>query len=158
GASLSRTDAVVKKAIDIILAAPGVEHVVPFSGFDAATFTNAPNAGAIFVPLKPFHERAEQGLSADHILMDLRQRLGALQEAFTIVIPPRPVRGIGNAGGFKMMIQDKRGRGLEALAAAVQDMAGAANQTPGLTGVFSLYNTRTPKVYADIDRARAEML
>ncbi len=68
------------------------------------------------------------------------------------------MRGIGNAGGFKMMIQDKRGRGLEALEAAVQDIAGAANQTPGLTGVFSLYNTRTPKIYADIDRARAEML
>src|SRR6185295_5606064 len=68
GSSLARTDAVVKQAIDIILATPGVEHVVPFSGFDAATFTNAPNAGAIFVPLKPFHERAEQGLSAQKIL------------------------------------------------------------------------------------------
>jgi hydrophobe/amphiphile efflux-1 (HAE1) family protein len=158
GSSLERTDAAVKKAIDIILATPGVEHVVPFSGFDAATFTNAPNAGAIFVPLKPFHERAEQGLSAPHILADLRQRLGAIQEAFSIVIPPPPVRGIGNAGGFKMYIQDKRGRGLAALDAAVQDMAGAANQTPGLSGVFSLFNTRTPKVYADIDRARAEML
>ncbi|GAB2174850.1 efflux RND transporter permease subunit [Dongia sp. agr-C8] len=158
GASLERTDAVVKKAIDIILATPGVAHVVPFSGFDAATFTNAPNAGAIFVPLKPFHERAEQGLSAEHILGELRMRLGAIQEAFSIVIPPPPVRGIGNAGGFKMMIQDKRGRGLVALEAAVQDMAGAANQTQGLTGVFSLFNTRTPKVYADIDRARAEML
>jgi HAE1 family hydrophobic/amphiphilic exporter-1 len=158
GASLARTDAVVKKAIDIILATPGVEHVVPFSGFDAATFTNAPNAGAIFVPLKPFHERAAQGLTAEHILADLRTRLGAIQEAFSIVIPPPPVRGIGNAGGFKMMIQDKRGRGLAALEAAVQDMAGAANRTPGLAGVFSLFNTRTPKIYADIDRARAEML
>lgn len=158
GASLSRTDAVVKQAIDIILATPGVEHVVPFAGFDAATFTNAPNAGAIFVPLKPFHERAAQGLSAQHILAELRTRLGAIQGAFSIVIPPPPVRGIGNAGGFKMMIQDRRSRGPEALAAAVQDLAGAANQTPGLTGVFSLFNTGTPKIFADIDRARAEML
>jgi HAE1 family hydrophobic/amphiphilic exporter-1 len=158
GSSLARTDAVVKQAIEIILATPGVEHVVPFSGFDAATFTNAPNAGAIFVPMKPFHERAEQGLTADHILMDLRQRLGAIQGAFSIVIPPPPVRGIGNAGGFKMYIQDKRGRGLAALEAAVQDMAGAANHTQGLSGVFSLFNTGTPKIYADIDRARAQML
>jgi HAE1 family hydrophobic/amphiphilic exporter-1 len=90
--------------------------------------------------------------------MSLRQRLGAIQGAFSIVIPPPPVRGIGNAGGFKMFIQDRRGRGLEALEAAITDLAGAANQTPGLTGVFSLFNTRTPKVYADIDRARAEML
>ena len=68
------------------------------------------------------------------------------------------MRGIGNAGGFKMMVQDKRGRGLPALEAATQEMVAAANQTPGLTGIFSLFNTRTPKVYADIDRVRAEML
>jgi HAE1 family hydrophobic/amphiphilic exporter-1 len=68
------------------------------------------------------------------------------------------VRGIGNAGGFKMMVQDKRGRGLPALEAATQDLVGAANQTPGVAGIFSLFNTRTPKVYADIDRVRAEML
>ncbi|HVM83146.1 MAG TPA: multidrug efflux RND transporter permease subunit [Candidatus Binatia bacterium] len=158
GASLARTDAVVRKATDIILKTPGVAHAVPFSGFDAATFTNAPNAGAIFVPLLPFHERAAQGLSAPKILADLRTRLGAIQEAFSIVIPPPPVRGIGTAGGFKMMVQDRRGRGLTALEAAVQDLAVAANRTPGLTGVFSLYNTKTPKIYANIDRARAEML
>jgi HAE1 family hydrophobic/amphiphilic exporter-1 len=158
GSSLARTDAIVKQATKIILDTPGVAHAVPFAGFDAATFTNAPNAGAIFVPMKPFHERAAEGLSADKILMNLRQRLGAIQGAFSIVIPPPPVRGIGNAGGFKMFVQDRRGRGLEALEAAITDLAGAANQTPGLTGVFSLFNTRTPKVYADIDRARAEML
>jgi HAE1 family hydrophobic/amphiphilic exporter-1 len=158
GSSLSRTDAIVRKATEIILDTPGVAHAVPFAGFDAATFTNAPNAGAIFVPLLPFRERAAQGLSAIKILGDLRQRLGAIQGAFSIVIPPPSVRGIGSAGGFKMMIQDRRGRGADALQAVVQDLAGAANQTPGLTGVFSLYNTRTPKIYADIDRARAEML
>jgi HAE1 family hydrophobic/amphiphilic exporter-1 len=158
GSSLSRTDAIVRQATDIILKTPGVAHAVPFAGFDAATFTNAPNAGAIFVPMLPFHERAAQGLSAQAVLADLRKRLGAIQGAFSIVIPPPPVRGIGNAGGFKLYIQDRRGRGLAQLEAAVQDLAGAANQTPGLTGVFSLFNTRTPKVYADIDRAKAEML
>ena len=81
-----------------------------------------------------------------------------IQDAFIIIIPPPPVRGIGTAGGFKMMVQDKRGRGLQALDAATQDIVGGANQTPGLVGVFSLFNTRTPKVYADIDRVRAEML
>src|SRR5690606_26190032 len=116
------------------------------------------NAGAIFSALAPFHERADKGLSAEHILADLQKRLGAIQEAFIITIPPPPVRGIGTAGGFKMMIQDKRGRGLAALDAAVQDMAAGASQVPEVAAVFSLFNTRTPKVYADIDRARAEML
>jgi hydrophobe/amphiphile efflux-1 (HAE1) family protein len=158
GSSLQRTDAVVRRATKIILGTPGVAHAVPFAGFDGATFTNAPNAGAIFAPLAPFADRVAKGLSADRVLADLRVRLGAIEEAFIIVIPPPPVRGIGNAGGFKMMIQDKRGRGLAALDAATQDMVAVANQSPGLVGVFSLFNTRTPKLYADIDRAKAEML
>jgi hydrophobe/amphiphile efflux-1 (HAE1) family protein len=158
GASLTRTDAVVRRATEIVLGTPGVVHAVPFAGLDGATFTNASNAGAIFSTLAPFKERSAQGLSANHVLTSLQQRLGVIQEAFIITIVPPPVRGIGNAGGFKMMVQDKRGRGLMALEAATQELVAAANQTPGLVGIFSLFNTRTPKVYADIDRVRAEML
>ncbi len=158
GASLERTDAVVRRATQIVLGTPGIVHAVPFAGFDGATFTNAPNAGAIFAVLAPFPERVAKGLSADQVLASLRTRLAAVEEAFIIVIPPPPVRGIGNAGGFKMMVQDKRGRGLAALDAATQDLVAAANRTPGLVGVFSLFNTRTPKLYADIDRIKAEML
>ena len=158
GASLGRTDAVVRHTAEILRKTPGVAHAVQFAGFDGATFTNAPNAGAIFSPLEPFQERAAKGLSAEHIMADLRKRLAEVQDAFIITISPPPVRGIGTAGGFKMMVQDKRGRGLPALEAATQDIVTAANQTPGLVGVFSLFNTRTPKVYADIDRVRAEML
>src|SRR6185437_7723176 len=150
GSSLARTDAVVRRATEIILGTPGVVHAVPFAGFDGATFTNASNACAIFSTLAPFAERARKGLGADRVLAELRQRLGVIEEAFIITIPPPPVRGIGNAGGFKMMVQDKRGRGLKALEAATQDLVAAANRVPGLTGVFSLFNTRTPTVYADI--------
>ncbi len=158
GASLARTDAVVRHATEIALGTPGVVHAVPFAGFDGATFTNAPNAGAIFTPLAPFAERAAQGLSAEHILADLSQRYAAIQEAFIIVIQPPPVRGIGTGGGFKMMVQDRRGRGLDALQAATGELVAAANQTPGLSRVFSLFNTSTPKIFADIDRVKAEML
>jgi HAE1 family hydrophobic/amphiphilic exporter-1 len=158
GSSLARTDEVVRRTAKLMLGTPGITHVVPFAGFDGATFTNAPNAGVIFSALAPFTERAEQGLSAPEILGELNKRLASVQDAFIITIPPPPVRGIGNAGGFKMMVQDKRGRGLGALDDANQDMVGAANQTPGVVGAFSLFNTRTPKIYADIDRVRAEML
>ena len=158
GASLARTDAVVRRATEIIRATPGIAHAVPFAGFDGATFTNAPNAGAIFTPFQPFADRVTQGLSAERILADLNRRLGAIQEAFIITIRPPPVRGIGNAGGFKMMVQDKRGRGLAQLDAATQDLIASANRTPGLTGVFTIFNTRTPKVYADIDRVKSEIL
>jgi len=158
GSSLARTDAAVQRAATIALATPGVDFGVELAGFDGATFTNAPNAGAIFAGLKPFPERVAAGLSAPVIQAELRKRLGAMQEAFTLVIQPPPVRGIGNSGGFKMMIQDKRNRGLPALEAATGEILAAANKTPGLVGVFSLFNTRTPKLYADVDRVKAEML
>ncbi|WP_096700435.1 multidrug efflux RND transporter permease subunit [Magnetospirillum sp. 15-1] len=158
GASLSRTDAVVKRVEKIMAETPGVGHTVAITGLDGATFTNASNAAAIFTPLKPFEERYAQGLSANVITAELRKRLSSIQEAFIITIPPPPVRGIGTAGGFKMMLQDKGGRGPKALEDAANDIAAAANRIPGLQGIFTLFNTRTPNVYADIDRVRAQML
>jgi multidrug efflux pump subunit AcrB len=152
GASLARTDAVVREATQIVLDTPGIGHAVPFAGFDATTGTNGSFAGIVFAPLKPFAERAAQGLTADHIQADLRRRLSAIKGAFIITLSPPPVRGIGTAGGFKMYIQDKRGRGPAALEAATQDLVQAANKTPGMQSVFTLFNTKTPKVYADIDR------
>ena len=158
GSSLARTDAVVRKAAEIIRGVNGVAHTVAFAGFDGATFTNAPNAGAIFVPLEPFAERIAKGLTSDGLLATLRQKMAGIQDGLIFVIPPPPVRGIGTSGGFKMMVEDRRGRGLDALAEAVSALAGAANKTPGLTSVFTLFNTSTPKIYADIDRVKAEML
>jgi hydrophobe/amphiphile efflux-1 (HAE1) family protein len=158
GSSLARTDAIVRQAAKIILGTKGVIHAVPFAGFDGATFTNASNAGAIFSVLGPFRERAGEGLSADVVLRDLQARLGQIQDAFIITIAPPPVRGIGTSGGFKMMVEDRRGRGLAALDAAVKDLVAAAAGDPRLTGVFSVFNIGTPNIYANIDRVRAEKL
>ncbi len=158
GSSLARTDAVVRKAAQIIRGVNGVSHTVAFAGFDGATFTNAPNAGAIFVPLEPFAQRIAKGLTTEGLLTTLRQKMAGIQEGLVFVISPPPVHGIGTSGGFKMMVEDRRGRGLDALAEAVSTLAGAANKTPGLTSVFTLFNTNTPKIYADIDRVKAEML
>ena len=158
GASLERTDQVVRKAADLLLKRPGVGHAVAFAGFDGATFTNAPNAGVIFVTLKPFDERVKDGLATATILDDLRSQMQTLREAFVLVIPPPSVPGIGTGGGFKLYVQDRAGRGPRALEQAVGTILGPANQTPGLVQVFTLFNTKTPQVYADIDRTKAEML
>jgi HAE1 family hydrophobic/amphiphilic exporter-1 len=158
GSSLERTDRVVRRASEILLSRPGVAHAVTFAGFDGATFTNAPNAGVVFVTLKPFDEREKAGLSTAGILNDLRGQVQALREAFILVIQPPSVPGIGTGGGFKMYVQDRAGRGPRALEQAVVGLIGPANQTPGLTQVFTLFNTSTPQVYADIDRTKAEML
>ncbi len=158
GSSLARTDKVVRRAIDVILKHPDVAHAVAFAGFDAATFTNAPNGGAIFVPLKPIAERDARGSTVHKILGELQGQLFQIEEASIFLVAPPPVRGIGRGGGWKLYVQDRRGRGIEALQAAAQSLVAAANQEPGLTRVFSLFNSATPKIYADIDRTKTEML
>jgi hydrophobe/amphiphile efflux-1 (HAE1) family protein len=158
GSTLERTDRVVRRAAEILSSRPGVANVSAFAGFDGATFTNAPNSGVVFVILKPFEERARARLSAASILNDLRGQMQALREASVLVIPPPSVPGIGTGGGFKLYVQDRAGRGPRALEQTVGGILGPANQTPGLVQVFSLFNTTTPQIYADIDRTKAEIL
>ncbi len=158
GATLDRTRAVLRQTTDIILATPGVADAVPFAGLDATTFTNASNGATIFSALDSFESRARHGLTAQRILGELRQRLSTVQGALVLSIMPPPVQGIGNSGGFKMMVQDRGGAGPQALEAAAQQLVAAANHDPAIAGAFSLFGTRTPSVYADIDRERAEKL
>ena len=158
GSSLSRTDAVVRKASDILLKVDGVHHTVGFTGLDGATFTNAPNSGAVFFTMKPFNKRMGPRDDEYDILGRAFGALQSIKEASIFVVAPPSVSGIGNAGGWKLYVQDRRARGVAALEGATQQLAAAANQTPGLIQVFSLFNTRTPKIYADIDRVKAEML
>jgi hydrophobe/amphiphile efflux-1 (HAE1) family protein len=159
GASLARTDAVMRRIADISLNTPGVAHGVNVVGFSGATFTQAPNAGAFFAVLEPFEQRArDPARSAAGIQGELLRRLAAIQEGFVVVVQPPAVQGIGNAGGFRMMIEDRGGRGPQALQAAVFAMMGGAAQTPGVTQVFSLFETSTPQLYLDIDRTKAQLL
>ncbi|MCK9918551.1 multidrug efflux RND transporter permease subunit [Microbacteriaceae bacterium K1510] len=159
GSSLQRTDEVMRKAADQVLATPGVAHAVVVVGFSGATFTNAPNAGAMFVVLDPFDQRArDPNLSSGAIQRALFAKVGAIQEAFMVVVQPPPVSGIGNAGGFRMMVEDRAGAGVAAMQSAVYAMMGRAAQTPGLQQVFSLFEISTPQLYLDIDRVKAQLL
>ena len=159
GASLSRTDAVQQRALDIATTVPGVAHAVNIVGFSGATFTNAPNSGALFLVLDPFDKRARAaGQSAGAIQRELNRRLSAVEEAFIIAVLPPPVRGIGTAGGFRMMVEDRGGQGSEALRKAVEALVLRAVHTPGIAQAFSLFETSTPQVYLDIDRIKAQLL
>jgi hydrophobe/amphiphile efflux-1 (HAE1) family protein len=156
GASLQRTEQVVKRAVDIILKTPGVEHVAPFAGLDATTFTVASNAGTIFSGLPSLYNHDIRGITARSVLADLRKRLSVIQDAYVLTIPPPPVQGIGNSGGFKMMLEDRTGLGTQALVNAANALVAAANKDPSFAGVFTLLNAGSPSVYADIDRLMAE--
>ena len=154
GAELARTDAVVKEVTDKLLKLDGIENAVSFSGFSGATFTNAPNAATIFPTFAPFGERPP----INELISQMWGVSATVEDAFVLVIQPPPVRGIGNAGGFRLMIEDRLGRGLPLLEQAAREMTAAANQTPGITQAFTLFNTATPQLFLDIDRERAERL
>ncbi|MEM6487457.1 MAG: multidrug efflux RND transporter permease subunit [Pseudomonadota bacterium] len=158
GASLERTDGVIRQATRELLDIDGVEHAAVFAGFNGATFTTESNTGVIFFTTTPFAERAERGVVAEDVLAEARTRMTGIGDAAIFVIAPPPVRGIGTGGGFTMMLQDTGGVGPVALEQAARAMAAEANADPGLVAVFSLYSTGTPRVWAEIDRERAEML
>ncbi len=156
GATLDRTEKVIKQAVDIILTTKGVEHVAPFAGLDATTFTVASNSGTIFSGLPSLYNHAIPGVTANTVLADLRQRLSVIKDANVLTIPPPPVQGLGSAGGFKMMLEDRAGLGPDALVKAANALVAAANKDPDFAGAFSLFNARSPSVYADIDRVKAQ--
>jgi hydrophobe/amphiphile efflux-1 (HAE1) family protein len=159
GASLSRTDEIQQRVVDVALKTPGVAHAVNIVGFNGATFTQAPNSGAVFLTLEPWDKRGRDPKeSAAGITAELFKRLAGFQEALILVIQPPPVAGIGNAGGVRMMVEDRAARGSQALLEATTAMVTKASQTPGLTQVFTLFENSTPQIYLDIDRTKAQML
>jgi hydrophobe/amphiphile efflux-1 (HAE1) family protein len=158
GSSIERTDAVLKRAVGKLLKVPGVDEAVMFSGFDGASGTQASNAGAAYVTFDPFEERAGTDRTEQNIENDMRSALAEMDEAFVFVIPPPVIQGIGNGGGYRMIVQDRSDMGYQALEQAAGQLIGAAHQDPTLANVFTLYNTATPRIWADIDRAKADML
>jgi HAE1 family hydrophobic/amphiphilic exporter-1 len=158
GASVQRTRAVIEEASRRIRAVPGVISDPGFVGFSAATGTQASNAGTIFFAYAPFDERARTGRTGDAILNDVRASLSTIQEANILALAPPAVQGLGSGAGVKMMIQDRNGRGYGELSQAAFGMMMAANQTPGVGGAFTLYETATPRLRLDIDRDKAEAM
>ncbi|MCE1185464.1 efflux RND transporter permease subunit [Zoogloea sp.] len=158
GASLDRTEAVIRKMSDIALAQPGVEHAVAFPGLSINGFTNSSSAGIVFVTLKPFAERQDPALSAGAIAAALNQKFSAIQEGFIATFPPPPVMGLGTVGGFKMQIEDRGAVGYGELNTAANAFMEAARQEPALGPMFSSYQINVPQVDVDLDRTKAKQL
>ncbi|AHE57021.1 efflux RND transporter permease subunit [Sphingomonas sanxanigenens] len=158
GSSLEQTDRVLKKAVKKLLQVPGTEAAVMFAGFDGASNTQAPNAAAAFITFKPFEERTGTDRTELNIENDMRKALADMDDAMVFVVAPPVIQGIGNGGGWRMIVQDRNAAGPQALEQAAGGVIGAAHQDKGLANVFTLYNTATPSIYADIDRAKADML
>ncbi|MFC5511490.1 efflux RND transporter permease subunit [Massilia jejuensis] len=157
-ASLDRTDAVIRRMSAIAREIPGVESSIAFPGLSINGFTNAPNAGIVFTGLKPFSERKGKDQSAEAIALEINKRMGAVEDAFVMVLQPPPVNGLGTTGGFKMMLEDRGNLGYDALYKAAQAMQAKAWADPRLAGVFSSYQINVPQLFADVDRVKAKQL
>jgi len=160
GATLDRTEAVMKQMSDIILHQEGVEGAVEFPGLSINGFTNSPSAGIVFVKLKPFDERTTPNLSGGAIAGALNGKLAGIQEAFILTVPPPPVTGLGTIGGFKMQIEDRGDLGYEALNNVVNTILMKARMRPELNpySVFSGYGINVPQLMADLDRTKAKQM
>ncbi|MDX2201523.1 MAG: multidrug efflux RND transporter permease subunit [Hyphomicrobiaceae bacterium] len=158
GASIGRTDAVVRRVIDIALGTPGVKYSNGYTGRSGATFSAATNAGMFFLVLDDFLERAKKGQTAQRVAADLRRRLGEVEEAQAFVFIPPPVRGMGGSSGFSMRLQDTQGLPPADFARIGQEFIAEANRTPGLANVFTTFSAVTPQMFVDVDRDKAQML
>ena len=158
GATLDRTEDVIRRMSDIALKEPGVESAVAFPGLSINGFTNSANAGIVFVTLKPFEERKAGDMSGVALAGKLNAKFAGIKEAYIAMFPPPPVQGIGTIGGFKLQIEDRAGRGYEALNDATNAFLAKARQTRELAGIFSGYQVNVPQLYADIDRVKARQL
>ncbi|HEX4182226.1 MAG TPA: multidrug efflux RND transporter permease subunit [Caulobacteraceae bacterium] len=159
GSSLSRADAVMHEVATKVLAAPGVKAASVYAGVDPTTNTTSTNGGQIYLIFKDFAERLKKkGEDTPTIIADLRKRVASVTGADIKIIPPPPVRGIGTLGGFKMIIEDQGGHGPKALETVTNQLAQAATHDPAIGSAFPSFNTKTPRIFAEIDRTKAEML
>jgi multidrug efflux pump len=156
GATLDRTEKVIREMSEIGRKQPGVESAVQFPGLSINGFVNSPNAGIVFFTLKPFHERHGKDEYGLNIAGALNGKFGGIQDAFVAVFPPPPVNGLGQVGGFKLELEDRAGLGEAALNDATQALLGRAYQTPALAGVFSGYRVNVPQLEVEVDREKVK--
>jgi multidrug efflux pump len=160
GASLDRTDAVIRQMSEIALKVPGIADSVAFPGLSIAGFSAAPNEGIVFFGLESFDKRTSPDKSKFAILGQVNGAIQQIQGARMFVVPPPAVDGLGNAGGFKLQVQDRSGQGEQALFGAVWGTLGQiyGNPKTSVGTPFSTYDINVPQLQANVDRTRAKQM
>jgi HAE1 family hydrophobic/amphiphilic exporter-1/multidrug efflux pump len=158
GASMERTDDLMQRAESEAKAIPGVQEVLTLGGLNLLTNAFTSNNASLIVVLKPWEERKTAEEKLESILKTAKKKFGAYPEAVSLVFPPPPINGLGNASGFVFELQDKSGRSPQELAETkdrfIQDLA----KRPEVTGVYSAYSTSVPQIKLDIDRDKVRTL
>jgi len=157
--SMERTQAVMAQADTIVHQTPGVAHSIRIVGMSFVLGANGSHVGTMFVTLKPFEERRTPELHADAIAQVLRQRFAKeIQEGMLMVFGAPPVRGMGKAGGFCLMVEDRGSEGMETLQDVTAKICTEGNQQRGLFGLMSLFRANTPQLYVDVDRTKCKSM
>ena len=151
-ASSERTQDVMNQAEQLVLHTPGIKHALVVSGQSFLLSANGSNFGSMFVILDDFDKRQDPELTSNAIAASLRRRFREeiLEADFTILGPP-PVRGVGRAGGFKIMLEDRGDLGLLELQKQTDALAAAARERPELIGLASVFRANVPQLYIDVD-------
>jgi len=157
GASQTRAIAVSDKISAILKKEKGLLAWVTIGGFSILDAANVSNINTTFIVYKPWDERGAE-LTQDNILADLRPKMAAIQEAMVFVAVPPPIRGLGQSGGFQIMIEDRASLGLAELQKAITEIIGAASAQPGLRNLNTTFSARSPQLFLDIDRTKVESL
>ena len=158
-ASVERTERVMHRIEELAHKTPGVKDTVAIAGQSILLGANAPNFGAMYVMLDDFHRRASPGgLSGETIAAqlqaDFRQEI---KDGLVNVLGAPPIDGLGTAGGFKIIIEDRGDNGLPALQHVGEKIVADAKQIPALAGLFSSFRADTPWLFLDIDRTQAKV-
>jgi len=158
GSSLNRTQKTLDQVSAIARSIPGVQNVFAISGVSVVAFTNSSAAGFMFVTLQPFTERSGNSeLSLNSIMSKLTAGTASVKEARVMVIPPPPIRGIGNAGGFKIQIQDRSGQSTpQDLQAATEKLIAESRKRSEVQNLFTSFRATVPQLFADVDREKAK--
>ncbi|HEY7425488.1 MAG TPA: efflux RND transporter permease subunit [Gemmataceae bacterium] len=157
-AAVGRTQRIMARIDALVRETPGVEHTVGVSGQSFILNANAPNLGSLYVMLKPFDQRHGHELSADVIAASLQERCRAVRAANVSVFGAPPIDGLGNTGGFKLIVEDRGNLGSEALRQAGEKLVSRGADTAEVQGLFNSAGTDTPSLYLDIDRTKCMAL
>ncbi len=157
GAAQPRAREIAAQISDIVSKEPGVAGWVTVGGLSILDNATLSTALTTFVPYKDWKERGA-ALSQDHIVGSLRKKLSQIEGAINLVLIPPPIRGLGQAGGFQMMVEDRAALGLGELEKGTQELIRAANSQSGLVGVATTFSAHSPQLFLDIDRVKAESL
>ncbi len=159
GASLARTDALIRKTIPVVLRTPGVVGASSYAGVDATTQTTNSASGQAYLIEDSFENRRKQGITLRKTIANLQKSLSAVRGAIIRILPPPPVRGIGTQGGVKMIVENRTGKAdYHEIQEITENLAAEFNKDPDISGAYTTFNTDTPRIFADIDRTKAEYL